>query len=248
MIPCMTISRAWRTFAADRADAASSLGVLAQIAVAVLSGTRSCKGIWRNIQTGAEPVSVRNPKTRSCTGKPAAFRSAPVPPQVRKAASVEAFVPWLQLKGVSSGEMSEPLQALMGPEARGFSASCVSRPAERWNGEMEQWRREDLSNRRWAYIWADGIYFGPRMSSCAPWWRSSTARDSVDSWREVLADLKGRGMSAPKLAVGDGVPGVLGGAGPCLSGHPPPVPERLWKAWQGGGRCTIQRRNRVEKI
>jgi len=77
------------------------------------------------------------------------FRSALIPPHARKATSVEAFVPRLHLKGVSSGEMSEILQVLPGPEARGFSVSCVSRPAERWNGEMEQWRRSD---RRWAHI------------------------------------------------------------------------------------------------
>ncbi len=119
--------------------------------------------------------------------------------------------------------MVETLQALLGPEARGFSASCVSRPAEQWNGEMERWREADLSDRRWACIRADGICCGLRAEDvklCALvavgvdecgikrlLAVEDGARESADSWLEALTDLKGRGMSAPKLAVGDGALG-----------------------------------------
>ena len=98
----------------------------------------------RDIQTGIGPVSVRIPKVRSNTGEPVSFRSALIPPYVRKTATIEAFVPWLYLKGISSGEMSDTLKVLLGSGAEGFSASSVSRLAQQWNDERVQWQDAKL--------------------------------------------------------------------------------------------------------
>ncbi len=95
----------------------------------------------RDIQTGTGPVSARIPKVRSNTGEPVSFRSALIPPYVRKTATVEAFVPWLYLKGVSSGEMVDTLKVLLGGGAQGFSASSVSRLTQQWNEELRRWQQ-----------------------------------------------------------------------------------------------------------
>jgi len=109
-------------------------------------------------------VTVQVPKIRSRDGTPVVFRSALVPPYVRKSRSLEAALPWLYLKGVSSGEMSEALGALVGPEALGLSASCVSRLKTNWGKEYDQWSKRRLDKYQWVYIWADGIYRGLRAT------------------------------------------------------------------------------------
>ena len=101
---------------------------------------------------------VRIPKVRAKTGDPATFRSALVPPYVRKTKSLEAALPWLYLKGVSTGEMSEALAVLVGQEAKGLSASTVSRLKQVWSEEYERWRTARLDKDRWVYVWADGVY------------------------------------------------------------------------------------------
>jgi transposase-like protein len=116
----------------------------------------------RELQTGVGPVTVRIPKVRARSGKPVTFRSALVPPYVRKTKSLEAALPWLYLKGVSSGEMGEALKVLVGPEAQGFSASTVSRLKQIWGQEYRAWCDERLDRDRWVYIWADGVYSGLR--------------------------------------------------------------------------------------
>ena len=177
----------------------------------------------RSVQTGIGPVSVRIPKVRSKDGAPVTFRSALVPPYVRKTKSLEAAVPWLYLKGVSSGEMEAALQVLVGPQARGLSASTVSRMKKEWKQEYEDWRERRVDKDEWVYIWADGIYSGLRADEnklCALVIIGVTARgekkflaiedgvrESTQSWREVLLPLKERGMNAPKLAIGDGALG-----------------------------------------
>ena len=111
----------------------------------------------RELQTGLGPVTVQIPKVRAKTGDPVTFRSALVPPYIRKTKSLEAAVPWLYLKGVSSGEMGDALKVLVGPQAQGLSASTVSRLKQVW---AEQYRRgceERLDAHRWVYVWADGI-------------------------------------------------------------------------------------------
>ena len=111
----------------------------------------------REVQTGIGPVTVKVPKVRSKTGKPVTFHSALVPPYVRKAKSLEAALPWLYLKGISTGEMDGALKALLGPDATGFSANTVARLKAKWAAEYSDWCKADLSHDDWAYLWVDGI-------------------------------------------------------------------------------------------
>lgn len=177
----------------------------------------------REIQTGIGPVTVQVPKVRSRDGNPVSFRSALVPPYVRKTRSLEAALPWLYLKGVSTGEMENALEVLVGPEAKGLSASTVARLKRQWAEEYDQWRQSRLDKDRWVYLWADGIYSGLRAEDaklCALviigvndrgqkrfLAIEDGVRESTQSWREVLLGLKSRGMNTPKLAVGDGAMG-----------------------------------------
>ena len=177
----------------------------------------------RNLQTSLGPVTVKVPKVRSKTGEPITFRSALVPPYVRKTKSLEAALPWLYLKGVSSGEMGEALKVLIGADAKGLSATTVSRLKQMWGQEYQSWRDEPLDKDRWVYIWADGVYSGLRgeqMKLCALviigvnergekhfLAIEDGMRESTQSWREVLLKLKSRGMNGPELAIGDGAIG-----------------------------------------
>jgi len=177
----------------------------------------------REIQTGIGPVTVHVPKVRSRQGDPVAFRSALVPPYVRKTASLEAAIPWLYLKGISTGEMQTALEALVGPKAKGLSASTVARLKQTWREEYEAWRQRRLDDDHWVYIWVDGIYSGLRAEHhrlCALVVIGVNARgekhflaiedglrESTQSWREVLLNLKARGMNAPELGIGDGAMG-----------------------------------------
>jgi putative transposase len=177
----------------------------------------------REIQTGIGPVTVKIPKVRAKTGEPVTFRSALVPPYVRKTQSLEAALPWLYLKGVSTGEMSAALEVLVGPEAKGLSASTVSRLKRSWAQEYQTWREAPLDKDRWVYVWADGVYSGLRAEQaklCALvvigvnergekhfLAIEDGVRESTQSWREVLLKLKSRGMNLPQLAIGDGAMG-----------------------------------------
>ncbi len=177
----------------------------------------------RNIQTGIGPVTVQVPKVRSRHGEPVAFRSALVPPYVRKAASLEAAIPWLYLKGISTGEMQPALETLVGPQAKGLSASTVARLKQIWREEYRQWRQGRLDTDQWVYIWVDGIYSGIRAEQqrlCALvvigmnvhgekrlLAMEDGIRESTQSWREVLLHLKARGLKAPVLGIGDGALG-----------------------------------------
>ncbi len=177
----------------------------------------------REIQTGIGPVVVKIPKVRGKDGQPVTFRSALVPPYVRKARSLEAALPWLYLKGVSTGEMASALEVLVGPEAKGLSAGTVARLKRNWAEDYKVWRTQRLDRDRWVYLWADGIYSGLRAEDvklCALviigvnergekrlLAIEDGVRESTQSWREVLLDLKARGMNAPKLAMGDGAMG-----------------------------------------
>jgi len=116
----------------------------------------------RKILTGIGSVSVKIPKVRAKDGKPVTFHSALVPPYVRKARSLEASLPWLYLKGISTGEMGEALKMLVGSDAKGLSASTISRLKQEWGKEYQQWCNKPLEQDKWVYIWADGIYSGLR--------------------------------------------------------------------------------------
>ncbi len=182
----------------------------------------------REIQTGIGPVAVRCPRVRDRgTGKVGTrirFASSILPPYLRRAKSIEELLPWLYLKGISTGDFGEALAVLLGPQAPGLSASTIARLKEVWQGELEHWRRRDLSARRYVYFWADGIYFSPRLDhdkqcilviiGADELGRKELLaiadgyRESAQSWREVLLDLKRRGLKvAPELATGDGALG-----------------------------------------
>ncbi len=177
----------------------------------------------RELQTGLGPVTVKIPKVRAKTGEPVTFHSALVPPYVRKTMTLEAAVPWLYLKGISSGEMGAALEVLLGPQAKGLSASTVSRLKQVWGQEYQGWCDEPLDNDRWVYVWADGVYSGLRAEQTKLCTlvvlgvnergekhflaMEDGVRESTQSWREVLLKLKSRGMNVPKLAIGDGAMG-----------------------------------------
>jgi len=178
----------------------------------------------REVLTGIGPVAVRVPKVRSRTEEPVVFRSSLVPPYVRKAKSVEAALPWLYLRGISSGQMQEALSVLLGEEAAGLSAPVVNRLKLKWQAEHRIWCERRLDADRWVYLWVDGIYSGVRAEDtrlCALVVMGVNARgqkrflaiedgvrESTQSWREVLLGLKARGLTeAPRLAVGDGALG-----------------------------------------
>jgi transposase-like protein len=181
----------------------------------------------REIVTGIGPVAVRMPKARDRLGEGLRFRSTLVPPYVRRSASVDAVLPWLYLKGVSTGDMSEALQALVGKEAAGLSAPVVSRLKARWADEYAAWNKRSLAKERWVYLWADGIYSNLRSEDERLCLLvvigvnergqkrflaiEDGVRESTESWRQVLRDLKDRGLKLPpKLAVGDGALGFWG--------------------------------------
>jgi len=196
----------------------------------------------REILTGVGAVPVKVPKVRSRGEEPVVFRSSLVPPYVRKARRVEVALPWLYLKGISTGQMQEALEVLVGPEAKGLSASVIGRLKREWEAEYAEWCRRDMSRDRCVYWWADGIYSGLRAESqklCALvvigvnergekhfLAIEDGMRESTQSWREVLLDLKKRGLDVPpKLAVGDV---ALGFWAALDEVYPEPRHQRCW--------------------
>jgi len=129
----------------------------------------------RQLQTGMGSVTVKIPKVRSKTGEPVTFRSALVPPYIRKTRSLEAAVPWLYLKGISSGEMGAALEVLVGPEAKGLSASTVSRLKQVWAQEYREWCEARLDQDRWVYTGSMGLYMGGRRLQ----WSEGRADETV---------------------------------------------------------------------
>jgi putative transposase len=180
----------------------------------------------RQVQTGVGAVAVRQPRVRdraSADGK-IRFTSAILPPYLRRTKSIEELLPWLYLKGISTGDFAEALAALLGPDAPGLSPATIARLKEVWQAEFDRWRRRDLSARRYVYFWADGVYFSPRLDhdkqcilviiGADEYGRKDVLaiadgyRESEQSWCELLLDLKRRGLTAgPKLATGDGALG-----------------------------------------
>ena len=181
----------------------------------------------REIMTGIGPVAVRGPRVRDRTGLGAdriRFSSALLPPYARRSKSLEVLIPILYLKGISTGDFTEALAALLGPDAGGLSASSIARLTEVWAGEHAHWLKRDLSARRYVYFWADGIHVQARLEDDAqcllviigatPEGKKELVglidgvRESTQSWRELLLDLKRRGLAmGPELAVADGALG-----------------------------------------
>ena len=178
----------------------------------------------REVLTALGPVAVRVPKVRDRSGSGVKFNSAIVPPYVRKARRVEAALPWLYLRGISTGDMQEALTVLLGEDAKGLSPAVVSRLKAQWSEDYLAWNRRDLSGDRYVYVWADGIYSALRgeddrlcllvlIGVNAQGEKRLLAledgyRESKASWLGVIQDLQGRGLKdAPQLAVGDGALG-----------------------------------------
>lgn len=180
----------------------------------------------RDVLTAVGPVAVKVPKVRDRSGSGVKFNSKLVPPYVRRSARVSAALPWLYLKGVSTGDMSEALKVLVGDDAKGLSANVVSRLKAQWADEHARWNRRDLSTARYVYWWVDGIHTGLRAEESSdgqcllvvigvtPQGRKERVaigdglRESKDAWKELLLDLKARGLQhGPLLAVGDGAMG-----------------------------------------
>ena len=186
-------------------------------------------GPERMIQTGIGPVPVKRAKLRD-RGPEASdqdritFTSAIVPKWARRTKSLDALLPVLYLRGISTGDFQDALGALLGRDAPNLSPSVIGRLKEDWQGDYDNWQRRDLSARHYVYIWADGVYLQARMEDNAacmlvvigatPEGRKELVgfqvgvRESTQSWRELLVDLKARGLSmAPRIAVGDGALG-----------------------------------------
>lgn len=182
----------------------------------------------REIQTGIGSIPVCVPRVRDRGGKGAGeqirFTSRILPPYLRRTKTVDELLPWLYLKGVSTGDFSEALAALLGPDAPGVSASTISRLKDRWQADLGTWQGRDLSTKHYVYFWVDGVYFNVRLQEarqCLLVIIGATAegrkelvaiwdgyRESEQSWKEVLLDLKRRGLGqAPLLAIGDGALG-----------------------------------------
>ena len=119
----------------------------------------------RTIQTGIGPIEVKQPRVRD--RRPAdrreAFTSAILPPYLRKTRSLEELIPWLYLKGISTGDFSEALQALLGPEAPGLSATTITRLKAAWEADQEAWSKRSSAGKRYVYVWADGVHFNIRL-------------------------------------------------------------------------------------
>src|SRR3981081_2944052 len=185
-------------------------------------------GPERVIQTGIGPVEVRRVKLRDRdaaeSGKRVRFTSALLPRWSRRTCSLDALLPILYLRGVSAGDFQEALAALLGKDAPNLSPWVIARLKAEWEVEYARWQRRDLSARRYVYVWVDGVYLQARMepqAECMLGVIGATPegkkellgfqvgmRESAQSWRELLADLKGRGLAiAPELATGDGALG-----------------------------------------
>lgn len=180
----------------------------------------------REIQTGIGPVPVKAPRLRDRHPDPSErirFTSSILPPYLRKTKSMEHLIPWLYLKGVSTGDFTEALAALVGKNAPGLAASTVSRLKTSWQQDLADWKKRDLSDKHYVYFWADGIYCNVRMDDrqCLlviigadkDGRKELVAinggfRESELSWTELLVDLRSRGLTiGPNLSIGDGALG-----------------------------------------
>ena len=180
----------------------------------------------RTILSGVGQIEVEQPRVLDRRAKDEAelFSSQILPPYLRKTKRLEDLIPWLYLKGVSTGDFSEALAALVGPSAAGLSASTIVRLKSVWEEEFQEWNRRSLEGKRYVYLWADGVHFNIRLEEdrlCILVLMGATEdgrkeliavmdgyRESEQSWRSLLLDVKARGLvNDPKLATGDGALG-----------------------------------------
>ena len=177
----------------------------------------------RTITTGLGEVAVQVPRVRDRSGSGIKFNSLLLPPYLKRTQSVEEVLPWLYLKGISTGDFGEALSALLGPDAKGLSSATISRLKAKWKQEQQRWHSRSLRHSRYVYVWADGIYFNIRNGErqCILviiavndsgekelLGMEAGYRESALSWKSLLLKLKGQGLQAePKLAIGDGALG-----------------------------------------
>jgi transposase-like protein len=183
----------------------------------------------RQILTGLGSMGVRQPRVhdRRPEGSRVRFHSKILPPYLRKSKTIDELIPWLYLKGISTGDMAEALEALVGPNAKGLSAKSIERLKNVWQDEYKEFSHRSLEDKQFVYVWADGVYFNVRLEDpankrqCILVLMGATHdgkkellaitdgyRESKQSWLELLRDCEHRGLKhIPNLAVGDGALG-----------------------------------------
>lgn len=195
----------------------------------------------RTIQTGIGDVQIKVPKVRDRNGSGIRFNSSLLPPYLKRTRSIESLLPWLYLKGISTGGFQEALASLLGEQADGLSPNTISRLKKVWATEYEHWCHRDLSGDRYVYWWADGVHCNVRMDNrlCLLVIIGVTEhghkelvavedgfRESEASWAELLIGLRSRGLTiSPKLAVGDG---ALGFWNALAKYYPDTSHQRCW--------------------
>lgn len=180
----------------------------------------------RKITTGLGQLDIEQPRVhdRRSPAQREKFTSKILPPYLRKTKSIEELIPWLYLKGVSTGDFGEALQSLLGAECPGLSASTITNLKKVWEEEFREWNQRSLEGQEYVYVWADGVHFNIRLAEdrqCILVLMGVTAegkkeliavhdgyRESEQSWKELLLDVKARGLTVdPQLATGDGALG-----------------------------------------
>jgi len=195
----------------------------------------------RTVQIGTGPVKIRSPRVND-RRPDYHFTSRILPPYMRRSPRLDEALPVLYLRGLSTGDFSEALRALLGPEAAGFSATTITRLLKTWQDDYQAWRKRSLEGKEYVYIWADGVYFNIRLEedrlACLvivgvlPDGRKEVIaledgyRESTESWASLLRDLKRRGMAMPILAIGDG---NLGFWAALREIYPETKGQRCWK-------------------
>jgi len=200
----------------------------------------------RKLVTGAGCLEVEQPRVRDLRdpGDPqrGEFTSKILPPYLRRTKNIDELIPWLYLRGISTKDMQPALEAILGRDAKGLSANIVTRLTTVWHGELDEWNRRDLSKKEYVYLWADGIHFNIRLEEdrqCILVLMGATKdgtkeliaiqdgfRESAQSWKELLLDIKSRGLEVdPKIAIADGALGFWKAVGMI---YPTTRSQRCW--------------------
>ena len=180
----------------------------------------------RTIQTGIGEIAVKQPRVQDRREPEIRQKFTPsvLPPYLRRTKSLDELIPWLYLKGISTGDFSEALGAILGADALNLSATTITRLKSGWESDFEAWNKRSLAGKHYVYVWADGVHFNIRLEEgrqCILVLMGATAdgkkeliaiadgyRESEQSWKELLLDCKARGLEIePSLAIGDGALG-----------------------------------------